>query len=179
MKKSIIILTFCAAMFSATAQQKQGITSQVGIVQITYFNTNKASTNYGLSFFIKNDTMNKGIYANIGLAIPANNITLLANVGVSRQLKQNSNTYLDLGLVMQTDFKDKDKADETNGIAGLEVGLQFKNVFKGLIILRFGCVAGYATSYKLNTDTKIINNNSGFALMPQFSVGINFSKKTN
>lgn len=179
MKKTIIILTLCAAIFNARAQQKQGVTSQIGITQISYLNTNAASTNYGLCMFIKNDTMNKGIYLNIGFAIPAKNITILSNIGIARQLKPNGNTYLDLGLVIQSDFLDKEKTAETNGIAGFEVGLRLQNLLKGYMNIRLGCVAGYATSTKLDAVSKIVTNNSGFALMPQISVGMNLSKKTN
>ena len=180
MKKTLIILTLCVTMFNATAQEAaKAITTTYGISQITLFNT-PAATNYTFSFFLNNDTVNKCLYGNIGVALPANNFTIISNLGLSYKFKNHPKTFWDVGFIVQSDFRKKDV--ESNAVAAIETAIRFQNLGKlKLLNFRLGIAAGYVSDYiynekSLNSLTKI-DNNSGFRLIPTFTVGLNLYTK--
>lgn len=183
MKKTLIILTLCVTMFNATAQEAappaKAITITNGISQITLFNT-PAATNYTFSFFLNNDTVNKCLYGNLGVALPANNFTIFSNLGVAYKFKNHPKTFWDIGFIVQSDFRSKDV--ESNGVIAIETAIRFQNLGKlKLLNFKLGVAAGYVSDYiynenSLNRLTKI-DNNSGFRLMPTFTVGLNLYTK--
>lgn len=177
------IALLCATV-SAVAQQN---TPASQIMQTQYGISSNVLTipsggYFAISAFTKKDTTVpvNGFYTNLGFNTYNNTFIVASSLGASiAASKTKPNKYIDLGIVVNSNFKSKDAKETDFAFFALESAYRWQKLAKGLLSIRLGIAAGYLQHGVFDKPTDIQKNTSqsGFTVAANIGVTINLFSK--
>jgi hypothetical protein len=180
MKKTMLKIALLCATVSAVAQQTtpviQKMQTQYGVSSNVL--SIPSGGYFALSSFTKKDTTIpvNGLYANLGLNTHNNTLVLASSFGASiAASKIKPNKYIDLGLLVNSNFKSKDAKETDIAFFAIESAYRWQKLAKGLLSIRIGIAAGYLQHGVFDKPTDKVKNTSqsGFTVAANIGVTIN------